>query len=115
MNLSIPEVLLAIFIYDVFKEGILKKIQVLIAAKLVSNTNSHIQKLKDYADETCTEIDDLLVSPLASVSGNLDRIINKPELSPADQRVYRQLVTERYQLSLLLKKLGVGEENNGED
>jgi hypothetical protein len=110
MNLSIPEVLLAIFIYDVFKEGILKKIQVLIAAKLVSKSNDKIQELKSYADQTCTKIDNLFVNPLSGISNLLDGVINGADIPPDDQQLFRQLIDERYHVSLLAKKLRVTNE-----
>lgn len=111
IDFNIPEVLLAVFIYDVFKEGILKKIQVLIAAKIISKTNSKLQELKRYADATCSEIDDTIINYLAGASQRLDGIINRDDLSPADQQLYRQLVTQNYRLSILLKKLGVENDN----
>ena len=110
MNLSITEVLLAIFIYDVFKEGILKKIQAHYGSLLFSFGNKKIQELKSHANETCSEIDDVIINYLAGASQRLDGIVNRDDLSPADQRLHRQFVTQNYQLSILLKKLGVGDQ-----
>jgi hypothetical protein len=90
INLSISEVLLAIFIYDVFKEGVLKKIQAHYGGLLFNLGNAKLQEIKRYANSTCTEIDDLFLDPLSVVSQQLDIIINRDGLSPADQSVHRQ-------------------------
>ena len=92
-----------------FTKGIFEKIQSYYGSKFFGFTNAKLQEIKRYADQSCSEIDNILINPVAGVSDRLNRIINRDDLSPSDQQLHRQLINERYQLSILLKKLGVGE------
>ena len=90
-----------------FTKGIFEKIQAHYGGLLFKFSNNKIQELKRYANSTCTDIDDVLVNPTAGAFDRLDRIVNRHDLSPTEQQLYRQLLDESYRISLLLEKLGV--------
>lgn len=88
-------------------KGIFEKIQAYYGSRFLFLFNSRIQQLKQEAGSTCTKIDDLFVNSLAGVTEELNNIVNREDLSPSDQQMHRKLIADRYQLPLLLTKLGV--------
>lgn len=95
------------WILGFFTKGVAEKIQAHYGSLLFGFSNKKIQELKSHANKTCSEIDDTIINYLAGASQRLDGIINRDDLSPADQQLYRQFLAQNYQLSILLKKLGV--------
>ncbi len=90
-----------------FTKGFFEKIQAHYGGLLFKFSNNKIQELKRYANSTCTEIDNILLDPVAGISERLDGIVNRNDLSPSEQQFYRQCLDESYRVSLLLEKFGV--------
>ena len=95
------------WITGVINKGIAEKIQAHYGGLLFSFSNKKLQELKRYASQSCTQIDDLFLNPVADLSQQLDPIINRCDLSPPDQQLYRQFLDEDYRVSVLLKKLNL--------
>lgn len=100
------------WVSGLFTKGAFEKIQSHYGGLLFGFSNNKIQELKRYANSTCTQIDDILINPVADIGDRLNRIVNRDDLSPAEQRLHRQLIDADYKLSILLSKLGV---SNGND
>jgi hypothetical protein len=95
------------WLWGIFSKGIFEPIQAYLGKNLILFTNKKTQELTRYADLTCSQIDDFIVNHLADNLHRLSGIVNGSELPPSDRRAFRQLVTDRYQLALLLEKLGI--------
>jgi hypothetical protein len=104
ISLPVLEILLAIFIYDVFKEGVLKKIQAHYGGLLFGLGNNKIKELDRLVSLTRNEIDDLIIGSLRDASNHLNTIVNPPDLSDADRRYLQQKVNESYSVSVLTNK-----------
>ncbi len=97
----------AYWVMGLLTKGIFEKIQAHYGGLLFKFSNNKIQELKRHANSTCTEIDDVLINPTAGAFDRLDRIVNRNDLSPTEQQLYRQHLDESYRISLLLEKLGI--------
>lgn len=92
------------WVTGVINKGIAEKIQAHYGGLLFAFSNQKLQELKRYAVQSCTQIDDLLLNPVADLSQQLDLIVNRSDLSPPDQQLYRRLLDETYRVSVLLEK-----------
>lgn len=95
------------WVWGIASKGFFEPIQAQIGKSLASKFNSKTKELQNHADQTCSEIDNFFVNHIADGAGRIDRLVNGADIPTTDQRAFRQLLSERYQLSLLLEKLGV--------
>lgn len=100
---------IAYWVIGFLTKGIFEKIQAHYGSLFLKVSNNKLQELKRHADSTCTEIDNVIIDSIAGVSDRLNGIVNRDDLSPSEQQLYRQMLDERYRVALLLEKLGVGE------
>jgi hypothetical protein len=97
----------AYWLVGIFVKGIFEPLQAHIGGKIWAKLTNKSEDLRRYADQTCTELDDFFINHLADSIGGINRIINRDDIPQSDRQLYRQLLTERYQLALLLEKLGL--------
>lgn len=93
--------------WGILAKGIFEPIQSYLGKKFVNKLTTHSETLRRYADQTCSDLDDFFINHLADSIGGINRIVNENALPQSDQQLYRQLVIERYQLSILFKKMGL--------
>lgn len=99
------------WILGIFAKGIFEPIQAHLGQKLIGRIHRHSKELKNYADQTCTELDDIFISNLTESISRINGIVNRGDIPQSDQQSFRQLVTDRYQLSILFEKLGLNKTN----
>lgn len=93
----------AYWFVGIFTKGVLSHIGRMLFARL----NKRLETLQHYANQTCTKIDDVIISSIANNSSLLNGIVNRDDLASSEQQLYRQLLAKTYQLPVLLKKLGL--------
>lgn len=93
--------------WAILSEGILKKIQIKQGRFLLNKGNERVQALNERAKLTCTQIDDILLAPLAEITGELTKAIAGEDLDPVEAEIHRQLIAQNFKLELLLEKLGL--------
>ncbi len=99
--------MLIYWVVGIFVKGIFEPIQAHIGGKIWAKLTNRSENLRRYADQTCTELDDFFINHLADSIGGINRIVNGNDLPQSDRQLFRRMVTERYQLALLLEKLGL--------
>lgn len=95
------------WVVGILTKGVFEPLQSHIGKVLFARVNNRLQKLQQYANQTCTKLDDIIITNISNNSDILNRIINRDDLSPTDQQLYRQLVAESYRLPILFEKLGI--------
>lgn len=97
--------MLIYWFFGIISKGIFEPLQAHIGRSLVSLFHNRSLELREQADKTCSEIDDLLTESLSNSLGRINQIIGGDDLPESERQLYKELVAERYQLSVLLDKL----------
>lgn len=97
----------AYWFVGIFTKGVFEPLQSHIGRMLFARLNKRLETLQHYANQTCTKIDDVIISSIANNSSLLNGIVNRDDLASSEQQLYRQLLAKTYQLPVLLKKLGL--------
>ena len=91
----------------ILTKGIFEPLQAHIGKQAIFLGHQKTKELRYHADRTASKIDDFFADRLGDGADILNGIVSGDDLSPQDKREFRRILAERYQLDLLLEKLGV--------
>jgi hypothetical protein len=96
----------AYWLWGLWSEGVGKRIQEHYGLLIFGLFNRRLQRLKKEALASCSQIDDLLINPVANVGQSLNAIVNRQDLSPSDLAIYQTEIDTAYKPSILSRKMG---------